>query len=102
MLQDKFVSTQAPEYIVQVGKTANIQTLLKSDELAAVIVNCRQHHVNQIAGLLAQRDGAILPLITTNDSDTLIQRLLLEKTISIDTTASGGNTSLMTLEDKHD
>jgi RHH-type proline utilization regulon transcriptional repressor/proline dehydrogenase/delta 1-pyrroline-5-carboxylate dehydrogenase len=46
---------------------------------------------------LSQRSGAILPVITSEYFDKLIQRLLTEKTISIDTTASGGNTSLMTL-----
>jgi RHH-type proline utilization regulon transcriptional repressor/proline dehydrogenase/delta 1-pyrroline-5-carboxylate dehydrogenase len=38
-----------------------------------------------------------LPVITAEYSDNLIQRLLTEKTVSTDTTASGGNTSLMTM-----
>jgi RHH-type proline utilization regulon transcriptional repressor/proline dehydrogenase/delta 1-pyrroline-5-carboxylate dehydrogenase len=49
--------------------------------------------------MLADRSGAILPVITAEYNDNLIQRLVTEKTISIDTTASGGNTSLMTLVD---
>ena len=40
---------------------------------------------------------AILPVISSEYFDNLIQRLVTEKTISIDTTASGGNTSLMTM-----
>ena len=44
--------------------------------------------------------GAILPVITAEYNDKLIQRLMTEKTISIDTTASGGNTSLMTMVDE--
>jgi len=40
-----------------------------------------------------------LPVITAEYNDHLIQRLLTEKTVSIDITASGGNTSLMTLVD---
>jgi RHH-type proline utilization regulon transcriptional repressor/proline dehydrogenase/delta 1-pyrroline-5-carboxylate dehydrogenase len=47
--------------------------------------------------MLSSREGAILPVITAEYNDNLIQRLMTEKTISIDTTASGGNTSLMTL-----
>ena len=46
---------------------------------------------------LAQRDGAILPVISSEYFDNMIQRLVTEKTVSIDTTASGGNTSLMTM-----
>jgi RHH-type proline utilization regulon transcriptional repressor/proline dehydrogenase/delta 1-pyrroline-5-carboxylate dehydrogenase len=47
--------------------------------------------------MLAEREGAILPVITAEYNDKLIQRLMTEKTISTDTTASGGNTSLMTM-----
>ena len=46
---------------------------------------------------LALGEGTILPVISSEYYDTLIKRLVTEKTISIDTTASGGNTSLMTL-----
>ena len=52
-----------------------------------------------LASQLAQRQGAILPVITAEYEDNLIQRLLTEKTISVDTTASGGNTQLMTLDE---
>jgi len=49
---------------------------------------------------LAARSGAILPVISSEYYDTLINRLVTEKTVSIDTTASGGNTSLMTLTEE--
>ena len=52
--------------------------------------------------MLAKRTGAILPVITSEYNDHLIQRLLTEKTVSIDTTASGGNTSLMTLVEEEE
>lgn len=39
----------------------------------------------------------VLPVISSEYFDNLIQRLLTEKAIIIDSTASGGNTSLMTL-----
>jgi RHH-type proline utilization regulon transcriptional repressor/proline dehydrogenase/delta 1-pyrroline-5-carboxylate dehydrogenase len=51
---------------------------------------------------MAARTGAILPVITAKHNDNMIQRLVTEKTISIDTTASGGNTSLMTLSEEDD
>jgi RHH-type proline utilization regulon transcriptional repressor/proline dehydrogenase/delta 1-pyrroline-5-carboxylate dehydrogenase len=55
---------------------------------------------SRIAGFvqkMAAREGAILPVITAEYSDNMFQRLVTEKTVSVDTTASGGNTSLMTL-----
>jgi RHH-type proline utilization regulon transcriptional repressor/proline dehydrogenase/delta 1-pyrroline-5-carboxylate dehydrogenase len=41
--------------------------------------------------MLAILTGAILPVITAEYYVHLIQLLLKEKTVSIDTTASGGN-----------
>ena len=67
------------------------------EHLAGVVVDSHTERTAQIAAMLSSRKGAILPVITAEYNDNLIQRLLTEKTISIDTTASGGNTSLMTL-----
>lgn len=46
--------------------------------------------------------AAAMPVISAEYYDTLIKRLVTEKTISIDTTASGGNTSLMTMVEDDD
>jgi len=95
--RDKFISTGADVGILQVAKLHHLETMLAHNALAGVVVdsNCdRKHYISE---KLAQRSGAILPVITSEYYDNLIQRLLTEKTISIDTTASGGNTSLMTL-----
>ncbi len=95
--KDKFIATGAGDDVLQVAKLCHLDTMLAQPALAGVIVdsNCeRKHYMSE---KLSQRQGAILPVITSEYVDTLIQRLLTEKTISIDTTASGGNTSLMTL-----
>jgi len=95
--RDKFLSTDAGENVLQVAKLCHLETMLAYPTLAGVVVdsNCdRKHYMSE---KLSERQGAILPVITSEYSDNLIQRLLTEKTISIDTTASGGNTSLMTL-----
>lgn len=47
--------------------------------------------------LLSERKGALIPIITSNDINELLIRLVVEKTVSIDTTAAGGNASLMTM-----
>ena len=95
--RDKFISTGADEGVLQVAKLTHLETMLAHPALAGIVVdsNCdRKHYMSE---KLAERNGAILPVITSEYFDNLIQRLLTEKTISIDTTASGGNTSLMTL-----
>jgi RHH-type proline utilization regulon transcriptional repressor/proline dehydrogenase/delta 1-pyrroline-5-carboxylate dehydrogenase len=48
--------------------------------------------------LLAERDGALVSvLITTEDALIPLWRLLTERTVCVNTTATGGNASLMTL-----
>jgi len=95
--RDKFISTGADVGVLQVAKLTHLESMLAHSALAGVVVdsNCDLKHY--MSEKLSQRSGAILPVITSEYFDNLIQRLLTEKTISIDTTASGGNTSLMTL-----
>ncbi|NVJ50138.1 MAG: bifunctional proline dehydrogenase/L-glutamate gamma-semialdehyde dehydrogenase PutA [Gammaproteobacteria bacterium] len=95
--RDKFVATGAPEHVLQVARLRHLDQLLMHPQLAGVVVDSNTHRSAYIAAKLADRQGAILPVITAEYLDNLVQRLLTEKTISIDTTASGGNTSLMTM-----
>jgi len=44
---------------------------------------------------LAQLDGSIVPYLSIVDHHQLVRLLLQEKVISIDTTAAGGNASLL-------
>nr|WP_070958734.1 L-glutamate gamma-semialdehyde dehydrogenase [Hyphomonas sp. Mor2] len=46
----------------------------------------------RVAALLARRDGPILPLLSVEDADT---RFWVEKVVTINTTAAGGNASLL-------
>ena len=95
--KDKFVATGANKHVFQVAKLCHLETLLKHPALSGVVVDGGCENKHYISEKLAQRQGAILPVISSEYFDNLIQRLITEKTISIDTTASGGNTSLMTL-----
>jgi len=97
VFRDKFIATGAEKGVLQVAKLRHLETMLKHDALAGVVVDSQCDRKHYISEKLAERTGAILPVITSEYYDNLIQRLLTEKTISIDTTASGGNTSLMTL-----
>ncbi|MGX5172468.1 bifunctional proline dehydrogenase/L-glutamate gamma-semialdehyde dehydrogenase PutA [Aliikangiella sp. IMCC44653] len=95
--REKFISTGVAEGVFQVAKLNKLKAILAHANISGVVISsqCERHEF--ITAELAQREGAILPAISSEYYDTLINRLLTEKTISIDTTASGGNTSLMTL-----
>jgi len=48
---------------------------------------------------LAARDGALVSVIdTTEEGDIPLWRLVAERALCVNTTAAGGNASLMTLE----
>ena len=100
--RDKFNSTGVDEGVFQVAKLCHLETMLAHSALAGVVVESHCDRKHYISEKLAQRSGAILPVITSEYFDNLIQRLLTEKTISIDTTASGGNISLMTLVEEEE
>ena len=102
MFRDKFISTGVNKSVFQVARLAHLDTMLAHPALAGVVVDNHCHRKHYLSEKLAQRSGAILPVITAESFDYLIQRLLTEKTISIDTTASGGNTSLMTLVEEEE
>ncbi|MEO8598756.1 MAG: L-glutamate gamma-semialdehyde dehydrogenase, partial [bacterium] len=54
----------------------------------------------QILPLLAEREGALIPTVETTETDAIaLWRLVAERALCINTTAAGGNASLMTLED---
>lgn len=85
---------QAILQIVPIEQFANI---LARDEVDAVVVGIGCQRKSFITHALAQRGGKLIPMIQSAYEVNLIERLIMEKTISIDTTASGGNTVLMTL-----
>jgi RHH-type proline utilization regulon transcriptional repressor/proline dehydrogenase/delta 1-pyrroline-5-carboxylate dehydrogenase len=97
--RQQFIATGAPACVFQVAKLQHLEALLSEEKLAGVVIDSQSERSTYMVEKLAQRGGAILPVITAEYNDHLIQRLLTEKTVSIDITASGGNTSLMTLVD---
>jgi len=95
--RQQFIATGAPQGVFQVAKLQHLEALLSEEKLAGVVIDSKSERSTYMVQKLAQRSGAILPVITAEYNDHLIQRLLTEKTVSIDTTASGGNTYLMAL-----
>jgi RHH-type transcriptional regulator, proline utilization regulon repressor / proline dehydrogenase / delta 1-pyrroline-5-carboxylate dehydrogenase len=47
---------------------------------------------------LADRDGALVPLIEAGEGGYELHRLVVERALSVNTTAAGGNASLMSME----
>lgn len=72
--------------------------LLSSGVIDGVLVNQESTSTRWCQMMLAEREGALRPLITETRIDLLLPRLQLEKTVTVDTTAAGGNASLMTME----
>jgi RHH-type proline utilization regulon transcriptional repressor/proline dehydrogenase/delta 1-pyrroline-5-carboxylate dehydrogenase len=100
--RQQFIATGASTGVFQVAKLQHLEALLSEEKLAGVVIDSKSERSTYMVQKLAQRRGAILPVITAEYYDHLIQRLLTEKTVSIDTTASGGNTSLMTLVEEEE
>lgn len=102
--RDKFIATGEDKNVFQVARLCHLSSMLAHPALSGVVVDSLCDRKHYISEKLAEREGAILPVISSEYFDNLIQRLITEKTISIDITASGGNTALMTLveEDEGD
>jgi len=68
------------------------ETLATVDGFEAVVSCGVQSLLKEYREALAKRDGALLPLITEH---TLDQRFVIERHLCVDTTAAGGNASLI-------
>ncbi|MEP2989152.1 MAG: bifunctional proline dehydrogenase/L-glutamate gamma-semialdehyde dehydrogenase PutA [Parasphingorhabdus sp.] len=65
---------------------------LLDPQLDALLVSSGHPGLADIAKLASERDGAILPIITTDDS---IDRFVVEKTVTRNIAAAGGDVSLL-------
>ena len=78
--------------IVGVDGLAKPHALAEVKGFEAVVSEAELSLLKQYRMALAQRDGALLPLITEAN---LAQRFVLERHLCVDTTAAGGNASLI-------
>ena len=88
-----------PAHLLAAVRLDCLTTLLAHPDLAGAMIDVHSAVKPLCTELLAAREGAILPLITAPAGQRLLQRLITEKTITINTTAAGGNASLMTMAD---
>ena len=80
-------------------EATEIQGLHQDPRVRGVAINHCRKQAQASARLLAQRGDEIVPLIADSFTPLYLNRFLTEKTITIDTTAAGGNVSLMTMGD---
>ena len=85
--------------LFNVVKLTQLKALINHQGIAAAMVEAGSAVKALTGELIAARDGAISPLITTPADERLLHRLVTEKTVTINTTAAGGNASLMTMSD---
>jgi len=72
---------------------------LLSQPFDAVIYHGDSDQLRELCGHIATRDGAIISVqgFARGESNILLERLWLERSLSINTAAAGGNASLMTI-----
>ena len=84
---------RVPGDLVMISSAALSDKLLASlPSIAGVATSAADYDLRSARQSLAKRDGAILPLITRSDR---WQNFVVERALCIDTTASGGNATLL-------
>jgi len=67
-------------------------------DLAAVLFAGDAARADALRVQLAARSGALVPLISATDAGYELHRLVVERALSVNTAAAGGNASLMSME----
>lgn len=97
LIVDAVKETGITDKIIRIMPLNYTDNLLANELLSGAMVDKASDWQGYFAQKIAERVGEILPVICENDFDLLYYRLITEKTVSIDTTAAGGNASLMTM-----
>lgn len=98
LIKDTLRKSGLEEGVFQVVNMEQLALLLSHQHLSGAAVDLNTGMICLVNEKLAARTGTIVPVITAASNDTLFNRMVTEKTVSIDTTAAGGNASLMTME----
>ncbi|MDB5763874.1 MAG: putA [Herminiimonas sp.] len=98
------VVTSTSAALIPDGLPQTVRSLIQSidridaEEASIAIALVEKSQVHLLGPALAARDGALVPMIeTTEDRAISLWRLVVERALCINTTAAGGNASLMTL-----
>lgn len=85
--------------LVVASSDGTLPALTDLHGLGAVAVAGSVGLLDQVARVVAARDGAIIPVVYDDLGPGLISRFCYERTLTVDITAAGGNTLLMMLGD---
>lgn len=86
-----------PDSMLHVLKREDLSHLLSGfPDLAAVALSGSENDTRKIRHILAEREGALVPIL---DGKKGWREFVHERTLSIDTTASGGNAALLAMVD---
>lgn len=78
------------------GKSMGEQLVL-APETDVLMFSGDDSTAKTIKQLLARRDGPLVPLVLESDAVHYIERVTVERTLTVNTTASGGNAALLSL-----
>ena len=84
---------------IQIRTEGDIKTILHLKQLDGIAISGNQSFIESTDQLFMQRDGALKPVITETTGSNAVHRFVLEKSVSNNTTASGGNASLLAMGD---
>ncbi len=86
-----------PNNLVHIRPASQLETVLDKEWLTGVMSSDSSPHIKEIVEGLAGRDGALIPILPMSSPQRLLVSMMLEKCVTIDTTAAGGNAALMTM-----
>jgi len=98
-LQRALATAGLPAELFATAEINQLFELLEVAPIGGVCLSEASPWHEQIALALAQREGAICPLISEWHPRALISALSYEKTISVNTAAAGGNAGLLSLDE---
>ena len=73
--RDKFIATGEDKNVFQVARLRHLSTMLAHPKLSGVVVDSHCDRKHYISEKLAQRQGAILPVISSEYMDNLNHQL---------------------------
>ena len=99
------IATVLTEGVVQNITESALDSIIEANSLAGVTIICDDTEAQTLSQRLAAKSGLICQLVTETDSQTLaaitspnyILRFVTERTVSVNTTAIGGNATLLEL-----
>jgi len=108
-IMDK-IMTYVAEGVIQNIADSALDSLIEADHLAGVATLCDDTQAQQLSQRLAAKSGLICQLIEETDSEHLsaiakphyLLRFVTERTVSNNTTAIGGNATLLELGSMND